>query len=142
MLSYFADTERMTCIAFRFPLLVDWEFMRKVRESGGLKRGNAYDLFAYLPVYSAAEAVVQSTTAKIEGYRNYFIASKDNLEQTPAREFATQDLSHLPCKSPIEEMDSLVDCSMVETELGWQQPQSLAESVQKYEGGESVRPYD
>ena len=142
MLSYFADTEGLSCIAFRFPLLVDWEFMRKVRESGGLKRGNAYDLFAYLPVYSAAEAVVKATTAEIEGYHNYFIASKDNLEKTPAREIAAQELSHLPCKRPIEEMDSLVDCSKVEVELGWSQPQSVAESCEKYRGGESVRPYD
>lgn len=142
MLAYFADTEGMTCLAIRFPLLVDWEFMRKVKATNGLKRGNAYDLFAYLPVYSGAEVAVKAITAKVDGYRSYFVASKDNLEQAPARDFVERELSHLPCKIPIEEMDSLVDCSKVEVELGWRQPQSLDQSLEAYEGRESVRPYD
>jgi nucleoside-diphosphate-sugar epimerase len=142
MLSYFADVAGMTSIAIRFPLLVDWEFMRELEANNGMERGNAYDLFAYLPVYSAAEACFQAITAQVNGYRNYFVASKDNLEQRPAREIVEQEMADLPCRKPIEEMDSLVDCSKVEAELGWYQPQSLDESLARYEGRESVRPYD
>jgi len=142
ILSYFADIASVTSIAIRFPLLVDYEFMRELKATNGMERGNAYDLFAYLPVYSAAEACFQAITAKVDGYRNYFVASKDNLEQRPAREIVEQEMADLPCRIPIEELDRLVDCSKVETELGWRQPRSLEESLAKYVGRESVRPYD
>lgn len=142
MLSYFVGTAGMTGIAIRFPLLVDWEFMRELKATNGMGRGNAYDLFAYLPVYSAAEAVVKAMTADVDGYRNYFVASKDNLEQRPAREIVEQELSSLPCAQPLEELDTLVDCSKVEAELGWDQPQSLDKSLAKYQGRESIKPYD
>ena len=141
MLSYFADTKGITGIAIRFPLLVDWEFMREIKKTNGIERGNAYDLFAYLPVYSAAEAVFKAITAKLDGYRNYFVASKDNLEQRPAREIIEQEMPDLPNRKPIEEMESLVDCSKVEADLGWEQPHSLDESLARYEGRESIKPY-
>ena len=142
MLSYFADTVGLTGIAIRLPLLVDWEFMRELKATSGMNRGNAYDLFAYLPVYSAAEACFQAITAKVDGYRNYFVASKDNLEQRPAREIVKQEMADLSCRKPIEELDTLVDCSKVVAELGWDQPQSLDESLVRYQGRESIKPYD
>ena len=107
-----------------------------------MNRGNAYDLFAYLPVYSAAEACFQAIMANVDGYRNYFVASKDNLEQRPGREIVEQEMADLPCRKPIEELDTLVDCSKVVAELGWDQPQSLDESLAKYKGRESIKPYD
>jgi len=142
MLSYFADVSDMTSIAIRFPLLVDYEFMRKLEATNGMERGNAYDLFAYLPVYSAAEVCFKAITAEVDGYRNYFVASKDNLEQRPAREVVDEEMADAPCRKPIEELDTLVDCSKVEAELGWHQPQSLEESLSKYQGRESIKPYD
>ncbi len=142
MLSYFSDTAGITGIAIRFPLLVDWEFMRELKVTNGMNRGNAYDLFAYLPIYSAAEACFQAIMANVDGYRNYFVASKDNLEQRPGREIVEQEMADLPCRKPIEELDTLVDCSKVVAELGWDQPQSLDESLAKYKGRESIKPYD
>ena len=67
------------------------------------------------------------------------MASKDNLEQRPAREVIAEQLSHLPRKEAFEPMDSLVDCSLVEAELGWQQPNSLEEAFEKYVQKEDIR---
>jgi len=77
----------------------------------------------------------------LDGYRQYFVASKDNLEQRQAREVIEGQLSGLHRKKPIAEMDSLVDCTKVETELGWKQPQSLEESFAKYSEYKAVLPY-
>ncbi|MDA0349713.1 MAG: NAD(P)-dependent oxidoreductase [Verrucomicrobia bacterium] len=141
-LEYFSRTKAMTCVVIRYPLLIDSQMLKAGMDQGGIPRGNCYDGFTYLPVYSAAEVAVKAMTAEVDGYRNYFVASKDNLEQQPAREIIEAELSHLPCKKPIEEMDSLVDCSKVEAELGWQQPQSMAESFEKYGSLNAVRPYE
>lgn len=141
-LKFFSETVGMTCVAIRFPLLVDSRILKTAIENGGLYRGNCYDGFAYLPVYSGAEAAVKAMTAELEGYQCYFVASKDNLEQRPAREIIEEELSQLPCNKPIEEMVSLVDCSKVENELGWKQPLSMAESFEKYGELKSVQPYE
>ena len=132
MLRYFSDTTGMTTIAIRYPWLLGSRLMATAVDNGGIKRGKCYDGFAYLPIYSAAEAAVKAIYANVEGYRQYFVASKDNLEQRSAREVIEEQLAHLPCKKPVEEMDSLVDCTNEEMELGWQQPKSLAESFEIY----------
>jgi|TARA_B110000495_G_scaffold202616_1_gene223222 nucleoside-diphosphate-sugar epimerase len=141
LLKYFSDTKAMTCIVIRYPLLLDSKLLRRAREAGGIERGNCYDGFAYLPIYSAAEAAVKAMSVDLDGYRQYFVASKDNLEQRQAREVIEGQLSGLHRKKPIAEMDSLVDCTKVETELGWKQPQSLEESFAKYSEYKAVLPY-
>ena len=141
MLAYFAETACLTCVAIRFPLLIDSRMMRDSLAQGGMPRGNPYDAFTYLPIYSGAEAVVCAARAAIEGYRCYFVAAKDNLEQKTPQEVIGEGLAHVPCNKPLETMDSLVDCSRVERELGWQQPQSMNDSYEKYGTLKSVRPY-
>jgi len=135
-LAYFSATEGLTCVAFRFPLLIDGRTLATAVKNGGMYRGNCYDGFTYLPVDSGAEVVVKAMKAKIQGYRCYFVAAKDNLEQRPAQEIIEEELSHLPCSRPIKNMDTLVDCAKVEAELGWEQPRSLTESYHKYYGNE------
>ena len=132
MLKYFSATKGMTCVAIRYPWLLGSHLLKKAMDQGGIKRGKCYDGYAYLPLFSAAEVAIKAMTAELDGYHQYFVASKDNLEQRPVQELIKENLSHLPCNKPIEEMDSLVDCAIVEAELGWKQPQSLAESFQKY----------
>ncbi|MDG2255385.1 MAG: NAD(P)-dependent oxidoreductase [Opitutaceae bacterium] len=141
LLNYFSDTHGMTCVAIRYPLLLDSNLLAKTKEMGGLERGNCYDGFAYLPIYSAAEVAVKAITAELSGYRQYFVSSKDNLEQRPAREVIEEQLSDIPSKIPLEEMDSLVDCSKVEAELGWEQPRTLEESLEAYGRLAKVAPY-
>jgi nucleoside-diphosphate-sugar epimerase len=108
---------------------------------GGMPRGNPYDAYTYLPVYSAAEAVICASQADLKGYQCYFVASKDNLEQKTAQEVIAEGLQDVPCKKPVEELDSLVDCSRVEAELGWRQPQSMQESYEAYGSRETAKPY-
>jgi len=141
-LKYFCETKGMTCVVIRYPLLIDSLMLKAGMEKGEIERGNCYDGFTYLPVYSAAEVAVKAMTAQVDGYRNYFVASKDNLEQRPAREIILAELSHIPCHKPIEEMDSLVDCSKVIEELGWEQPQSMIESFEKYGALKRASPYE
>ena len=133
MLKYFSETARMTCISIRFPWLLDLPVLTAVNQQHGMKRGQSYDGFAYLPLYSAAEAIVKAINVELSGYRQYFVASKDNLEQRPAQQVISEQLSHLQLKKPIEEMDSLVNCRKAESELGWRQPQSLVESIGIYQ---------
>lgn len=141
MLEYFSETVGLTCVAIRFPLLIDSAMLESSIEQGGMPRGNPYDAYTYLPVYSGAEAVVCATQADLKGYQCYFVASKDNLEQKTAQEVIAEGLQAVPCKKPIEELDSLVDCSRVEAELGWRQPQSMQESYEKYGSQNTIRPY-
>ena len=108
----------------------DSTLLQKAVENRGFKRGRCIDGFVYLPLHSAAEVAIKAMTANLNGYHQYFVASKDNLEQRPAKEVIEEQLSHIPCKKPIKEMDSLVDCVQVEAALGWKQPQSLMESFQ------------
>lgn len=140
-LEYFSQNRGMTCVVIRFPLLMDSLMLKATVKNGGMGKVNCYDGFTYLPIYSGAEAVLKAMTAELEGYHCYFVASKDNLEQRSTIEVIESELAHLPCKKPIGEMDSLVDCSKVEAELGWTQPRSLDESYKQYCEFESVRPY-
>lgn len=139
MLKYFAETRGMTCISLRYPWLVNLEGLKKAVEEGGIRRENCYDGFAYLPLHSAAELAIKSTKVKLNGYHEYFVASKDNIAQRKVSDIIQRELSHVPCKKPVEEMDSLVDCSKVEKELGWSQPRSLMESYEKYQNLEINR---
>ena len=132
MLRYFSDTKGLTTISIRYPWLLDSQLLGVAVKQGGIKRGKCYDGYAYVPIYAGAEAAIKAITADVDGYRQYFVAAKDNLEQRPTREVIEEQLFHLPCKKPLEEMDSLVDCSKEETELGWQQPKSLLESYKNY----------
>ena len=140
-LEYFSETKGMTCVVIRYPLLVDSGLLKTAVENSGMYRGNCYDGFTYLPVYSGAEVAVHAMTTELEGYHCYFVASKDNLEQRPAQEIIKEELSRLPCNKSLEEMDSLVDCSKVERELGWKQPQTMVESFEKYGDFKRVKPY-
>lgn len=141
MLEYFSKTAGLTCVAIRFPLLIDSAMLESSIEQGGMPRGNPYDAYTYLPVYSAAEVMVCAAQANVEGYQCYFVASKDNLEQKSAQEVIAEGLQDVPCKKPVDELDSLVDCSRVEAELGWRQPQSMKESFEKYRSFKAIRPY-
>lgn len=132
MLRYFSKTRNMTCISIRYPWLLNADLLKKAMDQGGIKRGKCHDGYAYLPIYAGAELAILAMTAPISGYRQYFVASHDNLEQRPAREVIEEQLSHIPLNKALEDMDSLVDCSKVEQELAWQQPQSLEESFHRY----------
>ena len=52
-----------------------------------------------------------------------------------------EQLSDIPFKRPFEEINSLVDCSKVEAELGWRQPRTLEESLEAYGRLAEVAPY-
>ena len=72
MLQYFSKRHGMTCISIRYPWLLDTQLLRTVFEQGGMKRGKCHDGYAYLPLYSGAEAAVKAVTAKLNGYHQYF----------------------------------------------------------------------
>jgi len=131
-LKYYAETKGLTCVSIRYPWLLDFETLKRAAKEGGIERGNCYDCYAYLPLDSAAEVAVKAAVAELDGYRQYFVASKDNLEQRKVRDLIQEQLSHVPCRKPMEEMDSLVDCSKAEEQLGWKQPRSLDGSWAKF----------
>lgn len=138
-LRYYSDAKGITCVSIRYPWLLDSETLETALKEGGIERGKCYDCYAYLPIDSAAEAAVKAAMVELEGYRQYFVASKDNLEQREVSEIIEEQLSHVPFRKRVEEMDSLVDCSKVEEELGWAQPESLGAYLAKCGASCSLR---
>ncbi len=132
MLQYYSSVYGITTIAFRFPWLLDVDLMQKCYEEGGIQRGNCFDGYAYLPIYSAAEACIKAIYAELHGYHQYFLAAKDNIEQRSTDDVIKEQLSHIPQKQSMKVLHSLVDCSSAAIDLGWSQPQSLTESLNKY----------
>ncbi len=124
----------VSAIAIRFPWLLSDELVETAHVQGGIERGKCFDGYTYLPMRSAAEATVEALKSNIKGYSQYFVASRDNLEQRSTREVVNEQLAHISWRRPLEQWDSLVDCSRAEDELGWRQPKTLAEAFERQKG--------
>lgn len=121
MLDYFSETFEMTCVSIRYPWLISVDGMSEAKKwvEGS---ENVYDGFAYLDFESAADLICRCLSADLSGHRSYFPASKDPLNEMTVNEVATQFMDGLELRKNLNEMDTLVDCSMIEREIGWRQP--------------------
>jgi len=121
MLDYFSEIHGMDCVSIRFPWLLSGKTLQLVRKELGESK-NPYDAFAYLPVESAAQLAWLCVKSKTIGHRSYFPAAKDTFSNMTVREIATELLEGVEMKRNPDEMDCLVDCSVIEKETGWIQP--------------------
>jgi UDP-glucose 4-epimerase len=117
MLEYYARRHGRTCVAIRFPLMID----RAKRPDTPIEREypKLDETFAYLDVRDGAALVVAILAAPLSGYRAYFPASRGNLENRAVPALIRAYYPNVPLRRPIDAIESLVDTSDIERETGW-----------------------
>jgi nucleoside-diphosphate-sugar epimerase len=119
MLAYFARTSGMSCVAIRFPALVDDNQLARMAANAAGQSANyneGYSFLHYLDAASLVEAILRST---LPGFRIYFPAARDNRLRQPAAEVIRTSFPNTPLHRPLAEITSLVDISPIERETGW-----------------------
>ncbi|MBK1880418.1 NAD-dependent epimerase/dehydratase family protein [Pelagicoccus mobilis] len=122
MLDGFVDRYGISAVSIRFPILLE-NGLASLREIDPNPRKNAFDLYAYLSTASAGDLVRRCALAGTEGHRRYFPAAKGNLHGLTPAEVYRERLEGLELRCPLEALDRLVDCSDIEADTGWTQPE-------------------
>ena len=122
MLEYYARQWGMSCVAVRFPALVEAEHLRRWR---GFLRDNPFanqnpdECSTYLSMLDAAALLDAVLRADLPGYRVYFPAAPDPIAPVPVAEMIQKFYAKLPLRRPIAQITSFVDTSLIEQETGW-----------------------
>jgi len=118
MLDYFARCCGMSCVAVRFPYLMDDRALQRVkaREWQGAIREEAFSFLHYQDAALLLEAILR---ANLPAFRAYFAASPDNTLFKPAAEVIRRHFADVPLRKPLDQIASLVDISIIEQETGW-----------------------
>jgi nucleoside-diphosphate-sugar epimerase len=119
MLAYFARTTGMTCVAVRFPGLVDDEWLARIATNPSQHAFGRDEGFSFLHFLDAAELVAAILRTPLTGFRVYFPAARENRLRQPATDVVRQHFPNTLLRRPLEEMTSLVDVSRIERETGW-----------------------
>jgi nucleoside-diphosphate-sugar epimerase len=119
MLAYFVRTTGMSCVAIRFPALVDdkgltWMAANPSKQGSGRDEG-----FSFLHFLDAASLVAAILRSPLTGFRIYFPAARENRLGQPAAKVAGEHFPNTPLRRPLSELTSLVDVSSIERETGW-----------------------
>jgi nucleoside-diphosphate-sugar epimerase len=123
MLEYFARQYGLSCIAVRFPLMLDaaqtspW---RKFLRDNFPAHHNPDEAGAYLYFPDAAALVEAVLRAPLPGYRTYLPAAADHLTGRPVAEVIQKCYPTVPLRRSVAEITSLVDISQIERETSWQ----------------------
>ncbi len=111
-----------SCAAVRFPLLMMREWLRYFRHRHRGRRRHLENLdeaFAYLAVNDAALLVLRILERPQPGYHQLLPAAPDPQTDMPIPEIIGTFYPDVPLKVPAEQMESLVDISGLERDLGW-----------------------
>jgi nucleoside-diphosphate-sugar epimerase len=119
MLAYFARRAGMSCVAIRFPALVDDEFLTKMATRPSQHVHGRNEGFSFLHFLDAASLVAATLCAPLNGFRVYFPAARENRLGQPVADTVRQHFPSTPLRQPPGEMTSLVDVSSIERETGW-----------------------
>jgi nucleoside-diphosphate-sugar epimerase len=122
MLAYYARQHGLSCVAVRFPALVEPEQLRRWR--GFLRDDpaayqNPDEGFAYLPYRDAAALLGAVLRADLPGFRTYLPAAADPLAPLPVAELIRRYFADVPLRRPIDQIAGLVDTSFLERETSW-----------------------
>lgn len=122
MLRYFTSEYAGLCgIAVRFPGIhlpgwTPWTYRGADGGASAVAEG-----FAFLHVTDAAALVAALVAADLPpGYRCYFPAARQPSCGRDVQELLRAHYAHTPLRKPADQMDSLVDLSELEREIGWQ----------------------
>jgi len=119
VLSYYAKVAGMSCVALRFPSVVDDSAVERLRKHGRSPAGPA-EGFAWLHAGDAARLIDALLRADLPGFRIYFPAVSEPTPRAGSVADVVRELyPSVPLRKPVEQMASLVDLSRIERETGW-----------------------
>ena len=117
MLTYFARTTGINCVAIRFPFLADDEHLAKAATSPSRSgRGEGFSFLHLLDAANLLEAILRTL---LTGFRVYFPAARENRLGQPAAKVVHEHFPNTPLRRPLSAITSLVDISHIERETGW-----------------------
>jgi nucleoside-diphosphate-sugar epimerase len=114
--------------SLRYPMLVGSPFLRRFEPFGGrvpytmLHLGEAT---AHLFYEDAAELVVHAVERQARGYHQYLPAQTFNVTNVPAAELVRRFFPNVRLTRPLDALDTLIDISALERELGWKPERRL-----------------
>ncbi|HEY1686664.1 MAG TPA: NAD(P)-dependent oxidoreductase [Tepidisphaeraceae bacterium] len=119
MMRYYATVEGCTCVAIRYPMLLNLE--EKPFEKRVVPQPYPYpdELFSYLDLRDAASLIPACVAAPLSGYHCYMPVAEQNLFRRPGRELIAEYFANVPLRKPIAEIDRLVDIGGITSETGW-----------------------
>jgi nucleoside-diphosphate-sugar epimerase len=118
MLSYFSRQAQMTCVALRFPWLVDPAKQKLVRRMPA-RPTKLEQVFSYLSFSDAASLVAAILRSPLPGFRIYLPAHPDNRLGQSAANLIRKYYQTVPLRRPVQKIDTLIDISQIERETGW-----------------------
>jgi len=127
-LRYFVAIEpTLSCTSLRFPSLFSSHWIERMRSSSRRRHHHHYDRFgspdegfSYLTTDDAGRLVRAVLERQGPGYHQLFPATSDALQQMPAAELIQRYYPGVPCRVPVEQMESLVDISKITEAVGWE----------------------
>jgi nucleoside-diphosphate-sugar epimerase len=119
MMRYYAKAEGCTCVAIRYPMLLDLE--EKPFEKRDFSQPYPYpdELFSYLDFRDAASLILACVAAPLSGYHCYMPVAERNLFCRPARDVIAEYFANVPLRKPLAEIERLVDIDGITSETGW-----------------------
>lgn len=136
MLKYLCQVHDVSAVALRIPhtnspaRLVGYRMRHPKSIKDLYPGGEADEGFAYLKRDNAADLMVRLLSAELEGYRQFFAAAPDNILGWPTKEVIETFYPEVALKKPMDQMDSLVDCSDLKELLGWEAEPLTKEEVE------------
>jgi UDP-glucose 4-epimerase len=118
MLSYFARQAQMTCIALRFPWLVD-PAKGKFSSRMPTHATKVEQVFSYLSLSDAANLIAAILRSPLSGFRIYLPACPDNRLGQSAATLIRKYYQTVPLQRPLEKIDALIDIAQIKRETGW-----------------------
>ncbi|HEX6274589.1 MAG TPA: NAD(P)-dependent oxidoreductase [Polyangiaceae bacterium] len=108
--------------SLRYPMLVDASFRRRWEPFGGrvpYKMLHLGEGTAHLFYEDAAALVVHAVERQRPGYHQYLPAQTFRVTNAPVAELVRRYFSNVRLTRPLDALDTLIDISALERELGW-----------------------
>lgn len=120
MLGFYTRARGLTTFAIRFPWMPPrLEEMRGKGEYTTLRPVSLALVNSYLTYEDGASLVVACIKSDVTGMHTYLPAARGTLSCRDHRQMIREFFPNVPLRKPIEEIESLVDNSLIEKEVGW-----------------------
>jgi nucleoside-diphosphate-sugar epimerase len=118
LLEYVSRQSRISCVAIRYPWLIEQARHAAPRKTRARAR-HLEGVFSYLAYTDAASLVLAILRNPLPGFRIYLPAHpKPRRTESPA-DLIREYYPGVPLRRPLEEIQSLVDISRIQDEIGW-----------------------
>jgi nucleoside-diphosphate-sugar epimerase len=118
MLSYFSRQAQMTCVALRFPWLVD-PAKRKLSSRMPTRATKLEQVFSYLSFSDAASLIAAILRSQLPGFRIYLPAYPHNRLGQSAANLIRKYYQSVPLRCPLQKINTLIDIAQIKRETGW-----------------------